>query len=62
MVEKKRTSAQALASKKNIKKAQTKWKSMSHRQHALAQPQGRSRIKPGTTGKGKYYRIEIRPK
>lgn len=35
---------------------------MTHRQRALAQPQGRSRKKPGSTGKGKFYRVEIRPK
>jgi hypothetical protein len=26
------------------------------------QPQGRARKKPGTTGKGKFYRVVIRPK
>jgi len=50
------------AAKKNIKKAQAKWKGMSKRQHSLAQPQGRGRVKPGTTGKGKFYRIMVRPK
>src|SRR3989344_7225956 len=34
-----------------------------YRQEKLvAQPQGRGRKKPGTTGKGKFYRIEVRPK
>ncbi|MDE2399617.1 MAG: hypothetical protein KGL67_01220 [Patescibacteria group bacterium] len=56
------TNKQKIAAKKNIKKAQAKWKSMTHRQHALAQPQGRMRQKPGTTGKGKFYRVEVRPK
>ncbi|MCX6701798.1 MAG: hypothetical protein NTX96_01210, partial [Candidatus Zambryskibacteria bacterium] len=56
------TSRQKNAARKNIKKAQSKWKTMTKRQHSLAQPQGRSRIKPGVTGKGKFYRIEIRPK
>ena len=41
------TSKQKIAAKKNVKKAQEKWKSMTHRQHALAQPQGRDRKKPG---------------
>lgn len=58
----KKTRKQTSAAKKNIKKAQTKWRNMTHRQHALAQPQGRSRKKPGTTGEGKFYRIEVRPK
>ncbi len=53
---------QTLAAKKNIKKAQAVWKGMSKRQHSLAQPEGRKRAKPGTTGKGNFYRIEIRPK
>lgn len=35
------------AAKKNAKKVQ---------------PKGRSRRKPGTTGQGRFYRIEIRPK
>src|SRR3989338_9546055 len=56
------TKKQKVAAKKNLKKAQAKWKSMTHRQHALAQPQGRMRKKPGTTGKGKFFRIEVRPK
>lgn len=53
---------QRKAAKLNIKKALKKWKSMSHRQHALAQPQGRARAKPGTKGEGKYYRVVLRPK
>lgn len=35
---------------------------MSHRQHALAQPEGRGRKKPGQGGAGKFYHIEVRPK
>lgn len=35
---------------------------MSQREHSLAQPQGRSRRKPGTGGGGGYYRINVRPK
>jgi len=56
------TTKQKVAAKKNIKKAQAKWKGMTKRQHTLAQPQGRGRTKPGTTGKGKFYRIMVRPK
>lgn len=56
------TKKQKNAAKKNIKKAQSVWKKMSHRQRTLAQPQGRMRKKPGTTGKGKFFRIEVRPK
>lgn len=56
------TEKQTEAAKKNIKKAQEKWKSMSHRQHALAQPEGRLRKKPGAGGGGEYYRIVVRPK
>jgi len=56
------TRKQIQAATKNIKKAQTAWRSMSHRQHALAQPEGRARAKPGTKGEGQYYRIIVRPK
>lgn len=56
------TTKQREAAKENIKKAQAKWKSMSSRQHSLAQPEGRKRAKPGTQGEGDYYRIVVRPK
>jgi len=53
---------QKLAANKNIMKAQAAWQSMTHCQHVLAQPEGRARAKPGTKGKGKYFRIIVRPK
>lgn len=56
------TEKQIAAARENIKKAQAAWRGMTHRQHALAQPQGRARAKPGSTGKGAYYRITVRPK
>jgi len=56
------TTKRKKAAKKNIKKAQARWRAMSPRQHALAQPEGRARAKPGTKGKGEYYRIVVRPK
>ncbi len=56
------TAKQIAAARKNIKKAQKAWREMSHREHAIAQPQGRGRKKPGTTGKGEFFRIEVRPK
>jgi len=56
------TQKQKKASQKNIVQAQKKWKSMTHRQHALAQPQGRSRKMVGMGGTGNFYRIEVRPK
>lgn len=56
------TRTQRAAARKNIKKAQAKWKGMTKRQHSLAQPEGRGRKKPGTTGKGNFYRIQVRPK
>lgn len=55
------TEAQRNAARQNIKKAQAKWQGMSHRQHALAQPQGRARAKPGSIGTGDYFRIVVRP-
>jgi hypothetical protein len=55
------TQKQITAAKKNIKKAQKAWQEMSHREHAIAQPSGRGRKKPGA-GEGEFYRIEVRPK
>ena len=56
------TARQIAAARKNIRKASARWKEMSPRQRAQAQPQGRTRRRPGSTGKGKYYRIMVRPK
>ena len=56
------TKEQKEAARKNIKKAQAKWRAMSPREHAPAKPEGRARAKPGTKGEGKYYRIVVRPK
>ena len=50
------------AAKENIKKAQRRWQEMTPREHALAQPEGRRRAKPGTKGEGDYFRIVVRPK
>ena len=56
------TEKQTEAARENIKKAQAKWRAMSPREHARAQPQGRARAKPGTKGEGDYYRVIVRPK
>jgi len=56
------TARQVAAARRNIKKAAARWRSMTSRQRALAQPQGRSRRRPRSTGKGKYFRIAVRPK
>lgn len=56
------TRKQIKAAKINIKKAQKKWKLMTPRQRAVAQPQGKKRAKPGTKSGGKYYHIVVRPK
>ena len=56
------TEKQRQAARKNIKKAHAKWKNMSSREHSRAQPEGRGRKKPGTTGEGNYYHVEVRPK
>ena len=53
---------QRSAAKKNIKKAQSKWKSMTQSEHAAAQPEGRARKKPGLGGAGKFYRVVVRDK
>lgn len=56
------TKKQQEAARKNIKRAQKRWQSMSKAQRSRSQPQGRVRAKPGTTGEGDYYRIEVRTK
>lgn len=56
------TEKQRQAARKNIKKAQAKWQSMSSGEHARSQPEGRGRQKPASTGKGNYYHVEVRPK
>lgn len=55
------TMKQRQAAKNNIKKAQSRWRSMSSRQHARSQPEGRKRQRPGAGG-GSFYRVEVRPK
>jgi hypothetical protein len=56
------TTKQSAAARQNIKKAQAKWRSMTPRQHSLAQPEGQARARPRTRGGGDYYRIVVRPK
>src|SRR5262249_3023923 len=56
------TQRQRESARRNIKKAQAAWQAMSHTEHARAQPQGRGRKMPGTTGQGEFYRIQVRPK
>jgi hypothetical protein len=48
--------------KRNIKKAQASRKTMARREPARSQPAGRGRQKPGSTGEGNYYHVEVRPK
>lgn len=54
------TEKQRAAARANIRKAQAAWASMSSRQHAVAQPAGRARKKPGSGGEGNYYHVEVR--
>ncbi len=56
------TTKQRTAAKRNVRKAQAAWQSMSRTARSRAQPEGRSRCKPGSTGGGQYYHIEVRPK
>jgi hypothetical protein len=56
------TKKQRAAARKNIRKAQAAWQSLSRRQRAKAQPEGRTRKKPGTGGGGEYYHIAVRDK
>jgi hypothetical protein len=50
------------AAKRNVRRAQAKWKSMTKAEHAAAQPEGRMRKKPGMGGKGRFYRVIVRDK
>jgi hypothetical protein len=54
------TEKQRIAARANIRKAQAAWAAMSSRQHAMAQPEGWARKKPGTGGEGNYYHVEVR--
>ena len=56
------TAAQREAAKKNIMKAQKAWQDMSGGARARAQPEGRGREKPGSSGEGEYFHIEVRPR
>jgi hypothetical protein len=56
------TEKQREAARRNIRKAQAAWRSMSRSQHSRAQPEGRVRTKPGMGGEGGYYRITVRDK
>ncbi len=49
------------AAKRNIKKAQKAWQSMSSRARSRRQPEGQGREKPGIGG-GEYFRIVVRDK
>jgi len=54
------TARQRQAARRNIKKAQRAWKSMSPAARSRRQPEGRSRAKPGAKGTGNYYRVVVR--
>jgi hypothetical protein len=54
------TERQKRAAKRNIVKAQRAWKAMSPQAHARAQPEERSRAKPGAVGGGEYFHVEVR--
>lgn len=56
------TEKQKRAARQNIKKAPKAWQEMTPRQRARAQPDGRERAKPGTTGEGDFYHVEVRSK
>lgn len=56
------TRKQREAARRNIRKAQAKWRSMTRRERARAQPEGRRRAKPGTQGTGDYFHVVVRPK
>ena len=48
------TAKQVAAARRNIKKAQAAWRSMSSQARSLVQPEGKA-------GGGRFYRIDVRP-
>jgi hypothetical protein len=56
------TEKQGQAARSSVLRAQRAWRRTSSRAHARAQPEGRGRATPGSTGEGEYYHIEVRPK
>jgi hypothetical protein len=56
------TAKQRGAARANIEKAQAASESMPSRHDPLIRPEGKRRKKPGATGEGEFYHIEIRPK
>ena len=56
------TEKQRAAARKNLAQARKAQHAMSSKARARAQPEGRERQKPGTTGKGEFYHVEVRPK
>lgn len=56
------TQKQIEAARRNIRKAQRKWQSMSTSERSRSNPEGRRRIKAGRNGNGDYYHVEVRDK
>lgn len=56
------TTKQTSAAKANVRKAQQAWQAMSTQARSRAQPEGAGRQKPGATGEGDYFHIQVRPK
>lgn len=56
------TEKQRDAARRNIRKAQAKWQSMSTRERSKAQAKGRERTRPGRTGEGDFYHVGVRDK
>jgi hypothetical protein len=56
------TNKAKISARKNVTQAQEQWRKMSTRERSQAQPEGRQRANPGSTGEGEYYRIVVRPK
>ncbi len=56
------TTKERTAAKRTVKKAQETQHSMSSRADARARPEGHKRRKPGATGGGEFFHIEVRPR
>lgn len=55
------TARQREAARENVRRARQAWKGMSPLARSRAQPEG-DRAKPGSSGAGEFFHIEVRPK
>jgi hypothetical protein len=55
------TSKQKKTEQRNIPIAEEDWREVAPAKHSKSQSEGKKRAAPGSSGKGEYYHIEVRP-